>query len=176
MEETYKILKGLSAEIVLPAHGEFLNEIKIKDNGKKLGIIYSSVNGNTLEMAKIVEKAAKDFGKDVIIAEAKSVTDDFFLECDSFAFGTPTVNHNAVADILSAICNINVVRNVGKAAFVFGSYGWSGEGVEIVSGLLKKLKIKVYKKVYKSIFSLSKTTEKELYDIALEFMGEIENA
>lgn len=169
-------INALSPKLILPAYGEFLEQKEDYENREAFGIIYSSEYGNTKEMAYEVERAARDAGMDVIIVEARNATDDFFEKCSSFAIGTPTYNHNAAADVLSAISGINVIRNMGKPAFVFGSYGWSGEGVDIVAGLLKNLKIKVYNKPFKSIFKLSDEVKNELYDKIKEFIGENKNA
>lgn len=176
LKTALKSINELSIDLFLPAYGEFVKQEEIPEQGSALGIIYSSSGGNTEEMAYVIKNAAIEAGKKAIVCRADRVTAELFLECDSFAFGTPTVNHNADISVISAISGMNVVRNTGKPAFVFGSYGWSGEGVEIAAGLLKNLKLKVYKKPFKSIFKLSDEVKTELYDEALKFIGEIKNA
>jgi NADH oxidase (H2O-forming) len=56
--------------------------------------------------------------------------------------GSPTINQDAVKpvwDVLSLVC---AITNRGKAAGAFGSYGWSGEGVQMMTDRLKSLKFK----------------------------------
>ena len=65
---------------------------------------------------------------------------------------------------------------LAEAQYVVGLKYYRGEGVEMVSGLLRNFKMKVYKKIVKSIFTVFPETEKELYDTVTEFMEEIENA
>ena len=66
-----------------------------------------------------------------------------------------------------------MVKNTDKKAFVFGSFGWSGEGVNIVSVLLGNLKIRVTKKPYRCILNPSDDNLAELRKCVREFLKEI---
>ncbi|WP_243473967.1 flavodoxin domain-containing protein [Schnuerera ultunensis] len=58
--------------------------------------------------------------------------------------GSPTINQNTLRPIYDLFAVINPIRNRGKLAGAFGSYGWSGEAVKIIQENLKNLKLKVY--------------------------------
>jgi flavorubredoxin len=47
---------------------------------------------------------------------------------------------------------VNPIRDRGKLAAAFGSYGWSGEAVGIIEGNLKSLKFKVIQEAISSKF------------------------
>jgi flavorubredoxin len=62
---------------------------------------------------------------------------------DGIILGTPTLNAKApkpIFDIISSLVTLNIR---GKAAAVFGCYGWSGEAVQIIEDILKSLRFKI---------------------------------
>ena len=60
--------------------------------------------------------------------------------------GSPTINQNIVQQIYNIFAVLNPLRDRGKLAAAFGSYGWSGEGVKIIESNLSNLKMKVFDK------------------------------
>lgn len=153
-------IKDLDIDIVAPSHGpvhveewsKYLNLYKewaqiesIKE--KNVRIFYVSAYENTENMAKyFVEKLnennikadAYDISK---IPMEKAVS--LIEKASGIIVGSPTINQDAVKpvwDLLSSVC---VLTNRGKAAASFGSYGWSGEGVPMMTERLKSLKFKV---------------------------------
>ena len=63
------------------------------------------------------------------------------LSADALVFGTPTINRNAVKPVWDIISSIDLVNMKNVSCFVFGSYGWGGEGIQLVNHLeLLKLK------------------------------------
>lgn len=64
-------------------------------------------------------------------------------ESVGFLIGTPTLNSNVPHPILNMIANLVTLNIRGKAASVFGSYGWSGEAIRTVQDILTSMRIKV---------------------------------
>ena len=64
-------------------------------------------------------------------------------ESVGFLIGTPTLNSNVPHPILNMIANLVTLNIKGKAASVFGSYGWSGEAIKTVQDILTSMRIKV---------------------------------
>ena len=58
-----------------------------------------------------------------------------------FCVGSPTLNRNALPPIWILLAGIDAINMRKKKAFVFGSYGWSGEAVDLISSYLNKLEI-----------------------------------
>ncbi len=56
--------------------------------------------------------------------------------------GSPTINQNILLPIYRLFAVINPLRDRGKPAGGFGSYGWSGEGMKIIRTSLENLKLK----------------------------------
>jgi flavorubredoxin len=65
------------------------------------------------------------------------------VKCKSLLVGSPTINQNTLLPIYRLFSVINPIRDKGKKAAAFGSYGWSGEAVKIIENQLKALKLNV---------------------------------
>ena len=68
---------------------------------------------------------------------------DLIEEADGMILGTPTINGDAVKPIWDLLSSLAVVNLKTKLGGVFGSYGWTGEGVRMVEDRLRGLKLRV---------------------------------
>ena len=68
---------------------------------------------------------------------------DLIEEADGLAFGSPTINGDAVKPIWDLLSSLTSVSIKGKLGAAFGSYGWSGEGVRLIEDRLRGLKLRV---------------------------------
>lgn len=119
-------------------------------------IFYASSSGYTAKMACVVENTLKKCGCGTRLFNAE--------ECDmaqmterlnkarAVVFGTPTVNRRAANVIEQLALAADTVNMRGKSYFVFGSYGWSGEGTQIIHNLLEQLKLRPFAKPFTAIF------------------------
>ena len=64
-------------------------------------------------------------------------------EADLLLVGAPTINRDAPKAIWDVLTSIDAVNCAKKPAAVFGSYGWSGEGPEMLRTRLAQLKFNV---------------------------------
>ena len=62
---------------------------------------------------------------------------------DGILVGSPTINQNTLLPVYKLFSVINPIRDKGKPAAAFGSFGWSGEAVGLITEHLKNLKMKV---------------------------------
>lgn len=62
----------------------------------------------------------------------------------AYIIGSPTINQNILFPIYKCFALINPIRDKGKLAAAFGSYGWSGEARKIIKTNLENLKLKVF--------------------------------
>lgn len=153
-------IKDIPFEMVAPSHGpihvkdieKYLNLYrewsKVEVNSeKKVEILYISAYRNTENMAKFIAERINSKG---IMAEARDITE---LGLDEAAaaiekatgiiIGSPTINQDAVKPAWDLLSLVSPIINRGKAGAAFGSYGWSGEGVPMLTERLKSLKFKV---------------------------------
>ncbi|MBU3189803.1 FprA family A-type flavoprotein [Clostridium bowmanii] len=162
-------IKDLELDIVAPSHGPIhINDVqmyvdlyrqwaKVEEiKEKNIQVFYISAYGNTEAMAKYL---AEKINKSGIKAEAHEITSmdlndivALIEKASGIMIGSPTINQDAVKpawDVLSLVC---AITNRGKAAGAFGSYGWSGEGVPMLTQRLKSLKFKVVEEGFKFKF------------------------
>lgn len=153
-------IKNLEIEIVAPSHGPVhVDDVKLYTdlyskwseietvNEKNIQIFYLSAYGNTEKMAiylkdKIIAKGIKAEVHEITSMEIENII-SLIEKSSGILMGSPTINQDAVKpvwDILSMVC---AITNRGKAAAAFGSYGWSGEGVAMMTQRMKSLKFKV---------------------------------
>jgi NADH oxidase (H2O-forming) len=152
-------IKDLKFDMVAPSHGpihvedidkhlELYREWSASDvpEERNIQIFYISAYGNTENMAKYIADRINSKGIKAEIHEITTTSMSVLLKklegASGIMVGSPTINQDAVKpawDLLSSVCPIT---NRGKAAAAFGSYGWSGEGVPMMTERLANLKFK----------------------------------
>lgn len=115
---------------------------------KKALVTYISAYGYTKEMAYAIAEGIKQAGDiDVEVLDIETIElgelDSKLVASDALLVGAPTINQNTLLPIYKMFAIINPIRDKGKLACAFGSYGWSGEGVKIIEANLTQLKLKV---------------------------------
>jgi NADH oxidase (H2O-forming) len=111
-------------------------------------IAYVSAYGYTRQMAEaIIEGIGKEGTFKIYMADIENMLPgdlEELIACSKYLLiGSPTINQNTLFPVYRMFSLINPVRDRGKKAFVFGSYGWSGEAVKIIESNLKNLKLDV---------------------------------
>ncbi len=158
-------IKELKIKVIAPSHGYILRNnvskfIEIYDvmsrpnnENKKAAIIYSTMTGNTKKLAEKLSFGLEEKG---INTEVINVSKEFDLDrikdsiknADLLLFGSSTRYADMVGrieEVLKEIKNMDLNNKVGAA---FGSYGWSGEAVEVINDYLKETNIKLLDNSY----------------------------
>lgn len=159
------LIEPLAIRLIAPAHGPILrhqprdylhryrelatprlfNEARSE---KTLVVFYISAYGNTRRMAEALAAGAETIGGvrvslyDLEGGESGIFT-DLIEEADGLAFGSPTINADAVKPIWDVLSSLTTVNVKGKLGAAFGSYGWSGEAVRLIEDRLRGLKLRV---------------------------------
>lgn len=143
---------------------------------KTVSVFYSSRYGNTAKMADVIEHTLKKNGFNVkMLDEVNDDTTETLNNSDAIIFGTSTENKNAPAQIRNAVARLSPMIVKGKPYFVFGSYGWSGEGIQLVNDALKLLKMKPFEKPFSVYFTPSDKDIDELNEYTERFSDMIQN-
>ncbi|MFW5886602.1 MAG: FprA family A-type flavoprotein [Bacteroidota bacterium] len=122
---------------------------QISPGKRKVLITYVSAYGYTREMAEIVakgiQKVSNDFEVNVVDIENIELgeLDSFITQSSGLLVGSPTINQNTLLPVYKLFAIINPLRDKGKLAASFGSYGWSGEAINIIDSNLRNLKLNV---------------------------------
>jgi len=157
-------IKLLPVEMICPGHGPILRSawkdridrsLKLANNyleesskSNRVLIAYISAYGYTEEMAKQVAaglKKTENVEVDLLDIERILLGDleQHVVKADGIIVGSPTINQNTLLPVYKLFSVINPIRDKGKPAAAFGSFGWSGEAVKLIEDHLKNLKLKM---------------------------------
>jgi NADH oxidase (H2O-forming) len=120
----------------------------INCEGINLLIAYVSAYGFTGKMAETISEAVKETIKcKIMIVDIEDTPlgelEEMIVRSNALLIGSPTINQNTVLPIYKLFSLINPIRDKGKKAAAFGSYGWSGEAVQLIEAYLRLLKLNV---------------------------------
>jgi flavorubredoxin len=177
-------IKDLDLDLVAPSHGplhskdiEKYTELyrewaSDKSPAEKVvEIFYISAYNNTKNIAEYMAKTLNGQGIKAAATEITSVDMNEVIEridnSRGFMIGSPTINQDAVKPAWDVLSLVSAITNRGKAAAAFGSYGWTGEGVPMLTERLKSLKLKAVEEGFKFRF----VPGEEDYKRADEFIG-----
>ncbi len=158
-------IKPLEINAICPGHGPILRaewkkyldlsekyakEYLDKTNSLKNRVLiaYISAYGFTAEMAQNIFKGlghAGDIEAELIDIETMSLGDmeSRLVQADAIIIGSPTINQNTLLPVYRFFSVVNPIRDKGKLASAFGSYGWRGEAVQLIQDHLANLKFKI---------------------------------
>jgi NADH oxidase (H2O-forming) len=158
-------IKDLDIDIIATGHGPILRSTwkdkveqskkwaeeyvsKTDNNNKKVLITYVSAYGYTREMGEHIADGIHKAGiENVELLDIEKIDlgelDSKIITSDAILVGCPTINQNILMPVYKMFAVINPIRDRGKFATAFGSYGWSGEGIKIMEASLKSLKLNV---------------------------------
>lgn len=159
VQEMIEKIKDLDIKIIAPSHGFILREdvkkfINIYDDmskntqsNKKALFVYSGMTSNTKKIALIMKESLE---KDNIVTEIMDINKVSKEEAlksiegtDMLLVGTSTKYGDAIGSLEDTIKELKDINLQGKIAGVFGSYGWSGEGIEVVQDHLNETNMNV---------------------------------
>lgn len=142
---------------------------------KRVFIPYVSAYHKTGQIAEKIAEGITDANSsirvDLMDIEHTSIGDiDMYLtKCSALIVGSPTINQNILLPIYKLFAIISPLRDKGKLAGTFGSYGWSGEGKKMMPEFLKQLKLNVVDEGVFVKFSPSKVDLENAYQYGKTF-------
>ena len=163
------IVKDLDIDMIAPSHGYILDEnidkyISIYDEksketkkGKKATIVYTTMRNSTKGIAEKFKEEFEAEEIEVAIFNADKSDEKEILESieksDAILFGTSTKYGDLIGSIENILKKLPEMNLEGKVAGAFGSFGWSGEPIEIIQDYLNETNANVL-----STSSIIKTT------------------
>jgi len=178
-------IKPLDIRYICPGHGPVLDKnrakiVKLTEKyaneyiaknagvtGKNILVAYVSAYGFTGIAAEAIAKGIRetgDFSVKVVDIEHIDLNelDGLITESSALLIGSPTINQNTLLPVYKMFAVINPIRDKGKMAGAFGSYGWSGEAAGIILETLKTLKLKIFEETAAFRFRPSGQKEEDL--------------
>ena len=170
VESALDRLAGMDIDMIYPAIGKPQKAIELIPKMRELvktdennvmfaTVLYSSTYGFT---KKLAEKAYECLKKEcsVCLIDAK-ITDKkeaiaYINKSDMLIVGTNTINRNAPQEIWEIVTGIDLVNKRGMPYFVFGSFGWAGDGIKLIDKTLSAMSLR---QIVKPVDVLFKPTE-----------------
>jgi flavorubredoxin len=151
---------------------------KLRHKNKRILVAYISAYGYTGEMAKkIVEGINLNKGIEIDLVDIENISlgdlDEKLVLCDGILIGSPTINQNTLLPIYKMFAIISPLRDKGKLAASFGSYGWSGEAVNLIESHLKNLKLKIFHEGMAVKFFPNNNEENQFVEFGRKFGEEL---
>jgi flavorubredoxin len=187
-----KLYDKLEIDMIATLHGPILRDnpkqyidyyrkwsqdnYKVTSHGKKiLSIFYLTSYKNTKDMAEAIFEGAESVdGIITNVYDLASIEESNMInileESDGVLIGTPTINADAPKPVWDLLSCMMLLEKKGKTGGAFGSYGWSGEAIDMILHRLKSLNFKVPPMDSLKI-KLIPTTEElaQCYDYGVEF-------
>ena len=167
-------IKPLDISVVCTGHGPILRKywkkyIDLSEQYSKqaLSLIgkqrvfipYVSAYSKTALIAEKIAEGIRQSGDiEVVVCDIEktdlATIDENISRSTGILIGSPTINKNTLLQIYQMFAVINPLRDKGKLAAVFGSYGWSGEATKIIHDNLSNLKLKMFEEDFSIRFTL----------------------
>ena len=110
----------------------------------QITIIYDTMWDNTKKMAEAIKKGIRAADSEVVIKlfnAGKTDKNDIITEVfksKAILVGSSTINNGILSSVAGILEMIKGLAFKNKKAAAFGSYGWGGQAVKIISNLLKE--------------------------------------
>jgi flavorubredoxin/flavin reductase (DIM6/NTAB) family NADH-FMN oxidoreductase RutF len=186
VEKALDKLKEFPAQSYAPAHGPVIRYSlsrltydyrywcqEQKTRPLQVALLYASAYGNTATLARSLERGLLE--NDVAV---ESINCEFATpaeiskaveNCDGFIIGSPTLAGHAPTQIQTALGIILSAAAKTKLAGVFGSYGWSGEAVDLIETKLKDVNYRLGFESLKVRFSPTESSLQQGYSAGETF-------
>jgi flavorubredoxin len=178
-------VKPLAIDFICPGHGPIHKDENIskalglsekyaseymdivsEQNRMNILVAYVSAYGYTKDAAYLIaEGILETEGVTVDVTDIENISmeelEAKIINADGLLVGSPTINQNTVLPVYTLFALLNPLRDKGKLAGAFGSYGWSGESPDIILENLRILKLKVFEET--ASFKFSPENDKKEY-------------
>jgi NADH oxidase (H2O-forming) len=165
-------------DLTLRYANEYIEQTQVKAR-RHILIAYISAYGYTKMAAEIISEGIRevsDFAIDMVDIEQIDLgdLDKKLTESDALLTGSPTINQNTLLPVYKLFAIINPLRDKGKLAGAFGSYGWSGEASKIILENFRNLKLKIFEDGAAFKFLPGGNKEEELKNFGRKFAQKFE--
>ena len=154
LEAALAKITPLPSKIYAPAHGSLIKYSLSRfrydyqqwcqeqsQQELKVALLYASAYGNTAIIASAIADGLIQSGIAVESINCEFASSEEITEaiqtCDGFIIGSPTLGGHPPTQIQTALGIILANATKTKLAGVFGSYGWSGEAIDILENKLR---------------------------------------
>jgi len=102
-------------------------------------IIYDTRSGNTEKMAQAIEEGMQEAGVEILSKRTVNAKADDLTNVDAVVLGAPTYHHDLIGSMKTFLFQMEKADLRGKIGAAFGSYGWSGESLQMMTDTMKHI-------------------------------------
>ncbi|MCB2221093.1 MAG: FprA family A-type flavoprotein [Bacteroidetes bacterium] len=182
-------IRPLDIQVICPGHGPILRSkwqhyVDVSEQYARESVEYpenhrvyipyvSAYHKTGIIAEKIAEGIQQSGDVEVVIQDIETISmgdlDEQITRSSAIIVGSPTINQNILLPIYKLFALINPLRDKGKLAGAFGSYGWSGENKQMIESNLRNLKLNVYDEGVFVKFTPDEEEEKQCIDWGRSF-------
>ena len=148
----------LEIDMIAPSHGIIFRRdpgviLKAYDGWSryealdKVSVAYDTMWQSTEKMARVLAERFMERGLEVKLMKLRewhrSDVMAEVLDSKAVCIGSPTLHRNLFPTVADLLCYMKGLKPQKKAAAAFGSFGWSGESLQLVSDELKAIGLDV---------------------------------
>ncbi len=147
-------LEELEIRTIAPGHGPAIAESwrslladyrrwgeSSERSSQSVALLFASAYGNTAAIADALAQGVARTGVRVESINCEFSEPEHLLEairsCDALLIGSPTLGGHAPTPIVSALGTVLAEGDRAKPVGVFGSFGWSGEALDLLESKLR---------------------------------------
>lgn len=164
-------IRGLQIDTICPGHGPILRHApwetlkRVEDWARqclysndppRVFVGFVSAYGNTGRIAKAMATAMQEAGLHVTLTDiTEGELADVIAhidQSDAVLLGSPTINRDVLKPVWEVLTSMSALKNRGKLAGAFGSYGWSGEAVKMINDRFRSLGLKFVEPGFRTKF------------------------
>lgn len=173
---------NLPIDIIATSHGAIWRENPLQIVEKyaqwandyqenQITIVYDTMWNGTKKLAEKISEGITQTNKDITVKSfniAKSDINDVITEVfksKAIAVGSPTISNSILHSIAGFIQLLKGLKFKNKKAMSFGCYGWSGESVKVLNGLMSDAGFEVINDGYRTLWSPDADAQKAAIEL-----------
>ena len=182
--EEFKSL-NVPLDMICPSHGVIWRDNPLQIVGKYLDwsknyqenqitIAYDTMWNGTRSMAEAIAKGIRSVDEEVVVklfnlshTDKNDVVTEVF-KSKALLVGSPTINRGILSAVAGFMEQIRGLKFKDKKAAAFGTYGWSGESVDMIDQGLKNAGFELLESGLKSTWNPDEQSLKECIDFGKE--------
>lgn len=187
--EEFKSL-NVPLDMICPSHGVIWRDNPLQIVGKYLDwsknyrenqitIVYDTMWNGTRNMAEAIAKGIRSVDDEVVVklfnishTDKNDVVTEVF-KSKTLLVGSPTINRGILSAVAGFMEQIRGLKFKDKKAAAFGTYGWSGESVDMINQGLENAGFELLESGLKSTWNPDEKSLKECVDFGKEIAKKV---
>lgn len=143
----------------------------------QITILYDTMWDSTKKMAQAIARGIKESDSSITVKlynTSQRDKNDIITEVfksRALLLGSPTVNRGILSSVAGIMEEIKGLAFTNKKAAAFGSYGWSGESVKIISSRLQESGFEVVNEGLKGLWNPGDEIEADCYKLGQQIVA-----